>query len=78
MVLERTVEPHLFVVVGGTGDLVGRKVLPALARLNELGLLGEGFKILGVHCRSMEDTAFREWPREALAEVEISSGPERS
>lgn len=78
MVLATTVEPHLFVVFGGTGDLMSRKLLPALARLNELELLGEGFKILGVSRRSMDDTAFREWAREALAEADVSSGPARS
>ena len=78
MVLATTVEPHLFVVFGGTGDLMRRKLLPALARLNELELLGEGFKILGVSRRSMDDTAFREWAREALAEADVSSDPARS
>ena len=55
-----------------------RKLLPALARLNDLGLLGEDFKILGVSRRAMDDGGFREWARAALAEAGISSGPERS
>ena len=55
-----------------------RKLLPALARLNDLGLLGEDFKIVGVSRRTMDDGTFREWARLALAEVGISGGPERS
>ncbi len=55
-----------------------RKLLPALARLNDLGFLGEDFKILGVSRRSMDDGGFREWARGALAEAGISGGPERS
>ena len=65
------VEPHLFVVFGGTGDLMRRKLLPALARLNDLGFLGGDFKILGVSRRTMDDGAFREWARGALAEAGI-------
>ena len=32
-------EPNLFVIVGGTGDLAARKLLPALYKLASKGLL---------------------------------------
>ena len=35
---EARVAPHLFVVLGGTGDLMRRKLLPALYHLRQQGL----------------------------------------
>ena len=62
-------EPHLFVVFGGTGDLMRRKLLPALYHLANKYQLGGRFKILGV-ARSTEydDTSYREFAAEALNE----------
>ena len=42
------VEPHLFVVFGGTGDLMRRKLLPAIYHLTDKYNLNGKFKILGV------------------------------
>ena len=33
--LEQTVEPHIFIVLGATGDLTRRKLLPALYHLRD-------------------------------------------
>ena len=41
------VEPHLFVIFGGTGDLARRKLLPALARLRGEGALPQSCAVLG-------------------------------
>jgi glucose-6-phosphate 1-dehydrogenase len=41
-------EPHLFVILGATGDLTGRKLLPALHQLITRGVFGTGSIILGV------------------------------
>ena len=41
-------EPCIFVIFGGTGDLMRRKLLPALYNLAEEKLLPPGFQILGV------------------------------
>lgn len=67
---EREVPPHLFVIFGGSGDLAARKLLPALERLAERGLLGRAYAVLGV-ARSAEwdDESFREWAGEALEET---------
>ena len=62
-------EPHLFVVFGGTGDLMRRKLLPALFRLANKYQLGDKFKILGV-ARSTDhsDESYRAFAAEALNE----------
>ena len=41
-------EPHIFVILGGSGDLMGRKIMPALHQLIVRGALGQGSIILGV------------------------------
>jgi glucose-6-phosphate 1-dehydrogenase len=62
------VEPHLFVIVGATGDLTQRKLLPALARLGEQGLLGERYAVLAVaRDRARDDASFRAQARQSLA-----------
>lgn len=50
---------HLFVVLGGTGDLMQRKLLPALFALAQRGELPAGSAILGVARRPMDDAAYR-------------------
>jgi glucose-6-phosphate 1-dehydrogenase len=51
--------PHLFVVLGATGNLMQLKLLPALYRLSASGQLPKGTVILGVARRSMDDAGFR-------------------
>jgi len=50
---------HLFVVLGGTGDLMQRKLLPALYRLRARGEIPEGSVILGVARKPLDDAAYR-------------------
>ena len=55
-----TVEPHVFVILGATGDLMGRKLLPSLFSLSQQGHLGEQGFILGTAVdASLDDNAFR-------------------
>jgi glucose-6-phosphate 1-dehydrogenase len=62
-----TVEPHLFIVLGGTGDLMHRKLLPALYRLSAGGIVKNPL-ILGVGRKTtVDDDSFRIWAQEALA-----------
>jgi len=66
-------ERHLFVVFGGTGDLMHRKILPALHRLernlDEPGLC----TVLGIaRDSSMDDSSYREWALDALREAGYS------
>lgn len=53
-------EPHLFVILGGTGDLAGRKLFPALDRLARQGNLGPRSYVLGVGTDTkLDDAGFR-------------------
>jgi len=65
---ENQPQPCLFVVFGATGDLNKRKLLPALARLVERGVLADSH-ILGVaRSTEMDDRAFREMAHEIVGE----------
>jgi glucose-6-phosphate 1-dehydrogenase len=59
------IPPHLFVVFGATGDLMRRKLLPALARLGSRGALRQSV-VLGVGRSGWDDARFRTWAHEAL------------
>jgi len=54
------------VVFGATGDLMRRKLAPALARLAGDPALREPFSVIGVARRDLGEDAFRESLREAL------------
>ena len=60
----------LFIIFGATGDLMRRKLLPALFHLSESGRLPANFHVLGVaRGAGMNDSKFREWARASLAEA---------
>ena len=68
------VQPHLFVALGATGDLMRRKLLPALYHLTERGELKKPYQILGVARKSEPgDSGFRALAREALAAAGLSA-----
>lgn len=70
-----TPDPSVVVVLGATGDLMRRKLLPALCRLAIQGCLHERTRILGAaRGRDLSDHSFREWARQALADADTSSG----
>ncbi|SHN78678.1 glucose-6-phosphate 1-dehydrogenase [Geodermatophilus obscurus] len=56
-----------FVVLGGTGDLTGRLLLPSLARLYETGVLSGETGLLAVARDEWDDQAYRDWARGRLA-----------
>lgn len=60
------IEPHLFIVFGGTGNLSRRKLLPALYRLSAHGILKDRSAILGVGRRNMTNEDYRVWARKNL------------
>jgi len=63
---------HLFVLFGATGDLARRKLLPAMYRLSEAGLLAGRWAILGVARKAdMDDERYRAFVRESLAEAGV-------
>ena len=62
------IEPHLFVIMGATGDLMGRKLLPALLNLSARGTMPPGSLILGVAIETtFNDESFRKHCADELA-----------
>jgi len=63
-----TLEPCLFTILGGTGDLSRRKLLPALHRITTEGG-GAPFVVLGLaRSATHDDASFTEWAIDALVE----------
>ncbi|MGH7504464.1 MAG: glucose-6-phosphate dehydrogenase [Longimicrobiales bacterium] len=76
---QRHVEPHLFVIFGGTGDLARRKIAPALVRLRAGGLLPEPTAVLGIaRDAEMNDESYRALIETALADAGIDEETRRS
>ncbi len=61
-------EPFTLVLFGATGDLAGRKLLPALSSLLHSKYLPQDFAIVGIGRRDKTDQAFRDDVRKDLAE----------
>jgi glucose-6-phosphate 1-dehydrogenase len=55
-----------FVVLGGSGDLTGRLLLPSLARLYETGVLDDEVGLLAVARDDWDDETYRDWARRRL------------
>ncbi len=65
------------IIVGATGDLARRKLLPALYQIHLRGLLPPAGRIIGLARKSMNDDQFRALVRDATASAEgDSAGPE--
>lgn len=58
-------QPCTLVILGATGDLARRKLIPSLLHLAEDHRLPDGFRILGVGRQEQSDDAFREAVRPA-------------
>src|SRR5262245_12838753 len=64
---EHHVEPHVFVIIGATGDLTRRKLLPALYQLRDQDVLeARNTVILGASLSDMGEEGFRLWAFEGL------------
>src|ERR1700689_2494760 len=59
--------PHVVVLVGATGDLARRKLLPGLFHLSRNGFIPD-CRIIGVSLDELDVEAFRKVTREALRE----------
>jgi glucose-6-phosphate 1-dehydrogenase len=59
--------PQVVVLVGATGDLARRKLLPGLYHLSSSGLI-PGYRIIGVSLDELTADGFREFARAALRE----------
>jgi len=72
--IQRPSEPCSFVIIGATGDLAKRKLLPALYRLYVNNSLPEAFFIIGCGRTELDDARFRNRMKEAvLAAVETDT-----
>jgi glucose-6-phosphate 1-dehydrogenase len=60
--------PVALVIFGASGDLTGRKILPALARLADRGVLDDGFTIVGMARTEWTDEEFRSHVAESTPE----------
>ncbi len=60
--------PVAMVIFGASGDLTSRKILPALARLADRGVLDDGFTLIGVARTPLSDDDFRNLVAEATPE----------
>jgi len=66
-------DPCVFVIFGGTGDLMQKKLLPSLFRMAQHGLLPRNSQVLGVaRDRSLDDHKFRAWAAKALTELGLT------
>jgi glucose-6-phosphate 1-dehydrogenase len=66
-------QPHLFVVLGATGNLMQLKLLPALYRLNATGQIPRGTAVLGVARRSLDDNGFRDLAMASLKAAKVGT-----
>lgn len=69
--LERTPEPCQIVIVGASGDLTARKIIPALFNMYLIGALPLSFSVIGCARTEMSDTVFRETMHEALPRTNL-------
>src|SRR5690349_16442310 len=53
-------------ILGGTGDLTARYLLPGLAALHAAGELGDAFRLVAVGREDWTDDTFRQWAADAL------------
>jgi glucose-6-phosphate 1-dehydrogenase len=60
--------PFTLVLFGATGDLAGRKLLPALTGLFQNDYLPQEFAVIGVGRREKTDQAYRDDAKKSLAE----------
>lgn len=58
--------PTILIIFGATGDLIGKKILPALFRLHCRKALPDRFCVVGVSRRNMHTASFRRYLRERL------------
>ena len=69
------VDRHLFVILGATGDLTHRKLLPSLYRIITENAIGHRCIVMGAAINEMDDHGFRALVSEALA---VSSLPHKT
>ena len=76
--LRRTPEPCAMVIFGATGDLMRRKLMPALYNLYREHLLPAGFSIVGVSRTEMSTEQFRAAMKKAIQEFDEEGAHDES
>ena len=66
------IEPHLFIILGATGNLTRKKLFPAIYQLSAKGALKGKSRILGVARRELDDGGYRLLARDTL---ELTASP---
>ena len=61
--------PTTLVILGATGYLVSRKIIPAVFRLYKARQLPDRFRVIGFSRRDLSDVDFREYIRGTLTSV---------
>ena len=64
----RVADPAVMVIFGGTGDLSGRKILPALYNLAKQRSLPAGFAVVGAAMTQMTDQSYRQFASQKIHE----------
>ena len=64
----RVADPAVMVIFGATGDLSGRKLLPALYNLSKQRSLPAGFAVVGAAMNEVTDDAFRRHASDKIRE----------
>lgn len=72
--VRRRAQPCVFVAFGATGDLMSRKLMPAIYHLAEAGMLPAGFAIVGVARTPWDDGQFRAAMRESVEKYAGANG----
>jgi glucose-6-phosphate 1-dehydrogenase len=67
--------PHLFTILGATGNLSQKKLFPAIYSLSAKGILKGKNKILGVGRKKISDQDFRIQSRDTLRKVGLKVDP---
>ena len=71
----RVTAPSTMVIFGATGDLTGRKLMPAFLRLFAQRFLPDAFSIVGVARRPFSDEAFRDMVKSTMGKHGGAGGP---
>ncbi|HEY1826369.1 MAG TPA: hypothetical protein VGF87_00030, partial [Acidimicrobiales bacterium] len=59
-----TLDPHVIVLFGATGDLAARKLLPGLLHLSQAGMMPD-YRVVGTSTSDLSDEDFRHVARHA-------------
>ncbi len=67
------IDRHVFAVIGGTGDLARRKLIPALYRLITENGVADRCVLLGVATTNTDTNHYRDWALDALAAAGLTA-----